>query len=271
MNNGGYFLRRTMRTLALLGLWWAISTGPSFARECRMGYEPPTASFNVQLEDVQKADIDAAERAAVAEKMSAFQAKGARLRAEFRELSADMAMMLSGPAPDRSKVDQVAERMSEIISEILAADVAFSAEMEDLFRAGTFRKAKKISRHRSIPCDDSIAVPRMRYVLSGKEKSVIGLQGDELKYLGDFDRRDAYFFSEKMRVRAALDRAFKAKAIERELLDSLVEEWARLTRQQIINRLDRYFYADNVIFSTERMEKLRAFNAKHAKPVLREK
>ena len=74
-----------------------------------------------------------------------------------------------------------------------------------------------------------------------------------------------------MRVRAALDRAFKAKAIERELLDSLVEEWARLARQQITNRLDRYFYADNVMFSTERMEKLRAFNAKHARPVLREK
>jgi len=111
----------------------------------------------------------------------------------------------------------------------------------------------------------------MRQVLSGREKAVIGLQGDEIKYLDDFDRRETYFSSEKMRVRARLDRAFTAKAVERALLDSLVEEWSSLTRQQVINRLDRYFYAEQVIFSPGRMEKLRAFNAKHAKPARREK
>ncbi|NTV28837.1 MAG: periplasmic heavy metal sensor [Candidatus Omnitrophica bacterium] len=255
-----------MRRLFFLVLFLCCIVNIASASECLTGYEPPVAAFYVKEADLAKMALSEADRAAVAGKLAAFQARESELRAALRDGNAEFVMMLSVAAPDRSRADDLAVRVIGIIRELYALDIDHALDMAAALGQENLRKARvKVHRHAG-HCEWSPSVPVMRQTLSGQEREMIGLQEDEQKYLADFERREKYFASEKWLLRERLDRALVgSRETDRALAKSLLEEWVAMVRQQATNRLDRYFYADQVLFSPERMGKLQELYTKHKK------
>ena len=254
-----------MKTIFWLGGFWILFAGVSFAGECPAGYEPVTAAYQVQADDIKKMELSDSSRTEALQKMEAFHGKETTLRTDFRDKAAEFAMMFVEGRSDRSKADALAVNLEDILKELNEAKVNYSLAMMDLLKSGNLRKVRVRPLRDIAHCDGPIAVPAMRRVLKGNEQQVIGITEDEAKYLKDFDRREAYFRSEDKRIRQALDRALRARDVDRLVLQTLLEALAMNTRQEVTNRLDRYFYAEQVLFSLERVDKLNAFDAKHKK------
>ena len=256
-----------MKTIILSCFAWAALITLSMAAECSVGYEPLTPAFLAQAEDVERMDLSGADKVMAANKSSEFQSGQKALQDEFRDKSAELALLLSEDSPDRSKADVLVARLVDVMKELGDLRVTYAVGMVDLFKAGNARKVRTRPPHRDARCDGAITVPVMRRTLTDQEKVIIGVTEDEEKYLKDFQRREAYFRTEQQELRSRLDRALRAKEIDQAMTHSLLEELAASVRQQATNRLDRYFYAEQVLFSPDRMAKLDAFHEKHKKRV----
>jgi hypothetical protein len=256
-----------MKTIILSCFAIVLFATLSLAAECPVGYEPVTAAFLAQADDVKRMELSASDKASTEEKSSVFRGKEEALHSEFRNKAAELTMMLSGDAPDRSKADVLAVRLVDIIKELNDLRVTYAFEMADLFKAGNLRKVSARLPRRDPRCDGSLAIPSMRRSLTGKEREIIGMTEDEMKYLKDFERREDYFRTEQEDMRSRLTRALRARDMDRTAIGLILEKLNASVHQQVTNRLDRFFYADQVLFSPERMAKLNTFDEKHKKRV----
>ena len=258
-----------MKTIVLSCFATVFFATLSLAAECPVGYEPVTAAFLAQADDVKKMELSVSDRSLTEEKSAAFRSKEDALHAEFQNKAAELTMMLAEDSPDRSKADVLSARLVDIIKELNDLRVTYAMAMADLFKAGNLGKISPRPPHRDSRCDGSLAIPAMRRSLTGGEQEIIGMTEDEMKYLKDFERREAFFRTEQQDLRSRLNRALRSRDIDRAAIDSLLEKLNMSVRQQVTNRLDRYFYADHVLFSPERMAKLNAFYEKHHRHVKR--
>jgi Spy/CpxP family protein refolding chaperone len=244
-----------MRELLFIGAWTVFMATVACA-DCPIGYHPAAVAFRVAEDDISRMELSVQDREAVQAKIVDLKSREDALRQEFRDKAAALATSLAARLPNRQEADAYSVRLEDILKELDELRVNYTLDMLETLKSGNLRHVRSRPVRQDSRCEGAVSFTSYRYALTSKAKELIGLTEDEGKYLKEFDAREAYFRVEQRDLGRKLDSLLNAKDIDRAAVAATLEQLAVSVRERTTNRLDRYFYADKVLFSPDREERL---------------